>query len=305
MIRRTRRLLCSLAATAALATVAVAPQPAAAAGLRIYPLGDSITYGATYTVARPADVPPAVFNGQRVDTPGGYRFPLSVGLTAAQVEHTMVGVSTDNSNAYLDQQGQNHHDGHPGYRIDQVAAALDGFSGGGSDKGGHWLTGTATRAAIHPDVVVIHLGTNDINQKYDPGTTYAAPGGKADYANPAQRALFVQHLTARLGALVNKVQALRPGARIVLSSVAPWDAAPQNQVTYEYRIAVQALVGQERAAGDDVVYADVWGAMAASTDAGIVVVPGLLSPDKVHPTPAGYDVIAGVYLAALLGLPQP
>src|SRR3712207_8403855 len=36
----------------------------------------------------------AVFNGQRVDTPGGYRFPLSVALTAQGVEHTMVGVST-------------------------------------------------------------------------------------------------------------------------------------------------------------------------------------------------------------------
>ncbi|HWL35266.1 MAG TPA: GDSL-type esterase/lipase family protein [Frankiaceae bacterium] len=305
MIRRTRRLLCSLAAVAAAATLGVAPEPAAAAGVRIYPLGDSITYGATWYVGRPAQLPPEVpYSTVGVDSPGGYRAPLTLALTAQGVTHEMVGTSTANSNAVLDQLGQNRHNGHPGYRIDQNAAALDG-RGPSSDLGGYWLTGTATRAPITPDVTVIHLGTNDIGQRYDPGTTYPNAGGKVNYANAAQRAAFVGNLTARLQALVDKVQALRPGSRIVLSNVTPWAAAPNDRVTYEYAQAISALVAGEQGRGERVVYADVWSAFATVVPATpaapetIAVIPGLLSPDNVHPTPAGYAAMAAVYAQAI------
>ncbi len=182
-----RRTLLSAAAALAVAASAVAAPAAQAAPVRVYPLGDSITYGATYTLARPGQLPPEVplARNTPVHTPGGYRTPLLAGLRASGVEAQFVGAYTANSNPVLDQLGQQRHDGHSGYRIDQVSAGLDGFSGAGSDVGGHWLTGTATRAAIHPDVTVIHLGTNDIYQRYDPGTTYAGPQGKVDIADPA------------------------------------------------------------------------------------------------------------------------
>ena len=301
MFRRTRRLLCSVAAAGALTALGAVPQPAHAAPVRIYPLGDSITYGATYPIRRPAQVPPAVFGGDRGgDTPGGYRQPLTLALTASGVEHQMVGASTYNSSRLLDALGQNHHDGHPGYRVDQVAAALDGFSGGGSDDGGHWLTGTPTRLEIHPDVTVIHLGTNDIYQRYDPGTTYAGPGGMVNIADPAQRDLFLDHLTTRLDALVDKIQALRPGSRVVLSNVVPLVLPHYDVMTYEYAAKIAALVAVEQAADERVVYADVWSKFAVMTPAGVVIVPGLISPDNAHPTPAGYAILAAVYREAVV-----
>ena len=296
MFRRTRRTFCSVAAVAAVGASMLVPPQAQAAPIRIYPLGDSITYGATYTLTLPPEVPRQV--PRTAHTPGGYRTPLTLAL-APTVEHQFVGAWNANSNAVLDQLGQNRHDGHPGYRIDQNAAALDGFSGGGSDQGGHWLTGTATRAPIFPDVTVIHLGTNDIYQRYDPGTVYAGPGGKVNIAVAAQRAVFVDHLATRLRGLVDKIQTLRPGSAIVLSNVVPLAIANYDLMTYEYAAAVKAVVDAELLTGARIAYADVWSKFAAATPAGVVVVPGLLSPDNAHPTAAGYALMAAVYRDAI------
>ncbi len=263
---------------AALVAVALAPLPSrAATAVRVYPLGDSITYGSTYPS----------------DTPGGYRGYLDGLLTDDGVTHTFVGVATDNSSPLLDQRGQSHHDGHPGYRIDQDAADLDGLAHAYDDSGGYWLTGTGTggRGPIVPDVAVIHLGTNDIVQRYDPGTTYPTADGKADYDDPAQRATFVAHLASRLQALVDKVQALRPGCRIVLSTILPMGYANTASVPPEYNAAIASLVSAEQAAGSRVVLADAYSAF--------VVSPGLMSTDTVHPTALGYAAMATVYADAI------
>lgn len=257
-------------AAVALTQPAAAPQ-ATAARVHVYPLGDSITYGAK-------------------DGRAGYRLHLTAALTASGVAHRFVGASTSNSDgiAHL---GQQHHDGHPGYRIDQVAAGLDGRAGPGSDLGGHWLTGTATRPAVHPDVAIVHLGTNDVWQRHDPGTTYPGPGGTADLADPAQRATFVAHAAARLHALVDKLQALRPATRIVLSTLVPMDAPPFDATVEAYNAHVGTIVAAEQARGERVVLADVWSAFT---------VDGLLWVDNVHPMPAGYAVMAMVYRDAVL-----
>lgn len=255
---------------AALTQPAAAPQ-ATAARVHVHPLGDSITYGAK-------------------DGRAGYRLPLSTALTAAGVPHRFVGATTANSDA-LAHLGQQHHDGHPGYLIHEVAAGLDGRAGPGSDLGGHWLTGTATRAPIHPDVTIVHLGTNDVWRRHDPGTTYPGPGGTADLADPAQRATFVAHAAARLHALVDKLQALRPAVRVVLSTLVPMDTPPLDVTVEAYNARVAAVVAAEQARGERVVLADAWSAFT---------VDGLLWADDVHPMPAGYAVMAAVYRDAVV-----
>jgi lysophospholipase L1-like esterase len=270
----------------ALVAAALAPVPShAATALRVYPLGDSITYGSTYPS----------------DTPGGYRGYLDGLLTDDGVTHNFVGVATDNSSPVLDQEGQSHHDGHPGYRIDQDAADLDGLAHAYDDTGGYWLTGVAGgRLPIFPDVTVIHLGTNDVVQRYDAGTTYPTGDGKVDYTDAAQRATFVAHLTARLQSLVDKVHALRPGCRIVLSTILPIGLANEGQVTIDYNDAIASLVAAERAAGARIVLADAWSAFATETpDGQVVVSPALMSQDTVHPTPLGYAAMARVYADAV------
>ncbi|MDQ1712224.1 MAG: hypothetical protein QOE45_1674 [Frankiaceae bacterium] len=289
-----------------LASGLAATPPAHAAGIRIYPLGDSITYGSTWGVGLPVAPPPPVPGSAGFSTPGGYRQPLDVLLTASGITHEFVGSGVANSSPLLDQQGQAHHDGHPGYRIEQDADNLDGHPGIGGDNGGFWLTGTGSRGPITPDVTVVHLGTNDIGQRFDPGTTYPTGDGRVNLAVPAQRATFVTHLTARLQALVDKLLTLRPGSRVVLSNVLPIGTGTADPTTGEYAAAVADLVARERAAGARVVYADVWSRFTATTPNGIVVVPGLLSPDSVHPVPTGYAVMAAVYrdaIVAALALP--
>jgi lysophospholipase L1-like esterase len=275
----------TIAAAAALAAAGLtaAPQAGAAGPLRVYPLGDSITYGNTY----------------QANTPGGYRGPLDALLTATNVPHEFVGAVADNSTPVLDAEGQAHHDGHPGYRIDQDAADLDGDAHAYYDAGGSWLTGTPFRAPIFPDVAVIHLGTNDIGQRWDAGTTYPTGDGLVNYGDATQRATFVAHMTARLQGLVDKIRTLRPDCRIVLSNVIPIGLTTTDVVTPEYATAIAGLVSTERAAGARIVLADVWSAFATATPAGNVMVPGLMSADSVHPTPAGYAAMAAVYAQAI------
>jgi lysophospholipase L1-like esterase len=305
MTRRSPRYL--LAAIALLSGGVIPAPPARAGGVRIYPLGDSITYGSTYGVGRPAQLPPEVpFGGASANTPGGYRGPLDLLLDATGITHELVGAVVTNSSPVLDHRGQAHHDGHPGYRIDQDAAGLDGPAGAGGDAGGSWLTGLGARAPIFPDVTVVHLGTNDIGQRYDPATTFPTGDGRANLADATQRATFVADMTARLQGLVDKLETLRPGSRVVLSTIVPITVAPLDVTAAEYATAVAGLVTRERAAGVRIVLADAWAAFTVAGPAGRTVVPGLLGPDNVHPAPVGYAVMASVYrdaIAAVLALP--
>lgn len=289
----TRARVARMVVAAVLATTGTlaSPPPANAAGIRVYPLGDSITFGSTYS---------------SVSTPGGYRGFLDAMLTASGVPHDFVGAVADNSTPVLDASGQGHHDGHPGYRVDQDATDLDGDAHSYYDVGGYWLTGTGARPPIYPDVTVIHLGTNDILQRWDDGTTYPTPDGRADLGDPAQCATFVAHLTARLKGLVDKLLALRPGSRVVLSNVLPVGSVTTDATTPEYGAAIAGLVADEVAAGQRVVFADVWSRFAVATPGGSIAVPGLLSPDAIHPNAAGYAVMAAVYrdaVVAALSLP--
>ena len=98
------RLLLAVIATGALAATAVAtPQSASAesnGGVRIMPLGDSITDGTA--------------------TPGGYRITLWNQLAAAGSTNDFVGSQFNGPSSLWD----HDHEGHPGWRIDQIDANI-------------------------------------------------------------------------------------------------------------------------------------------------------------------------------------
>ena len=117
--------------------------------MKLMPLGASITEGVGSTV------------------PGGYRAPLWQKLHAARINVEMVGTLSNNSNnPILQQHHQMAHEGHSGYRIDQVLHNLGGFEAAGSSNHGYWLTGghDTGREEIKPDLILIHVGTNDLTQ---------------------------------------------------------------------------------------------------------------------------------------------
>jgi lysophospholipase L1-like esterase len=108
----------------------------------LLPLGDSITAGSA----------------------GGYRKPLAQKL--ADVYHcpvTTVGSQTDPSLP----PGPQAHEGHPGWRIDQLTDNLLGVNAvDAGAHGGYWLMGGhgTGRAAVHPTYVTVMAGINDLNQ---------------------------------------------------------------------------------------------------------------------------------------------
>jgi lysophospholipase L1-like esterase len=95
-------------------------------GVRVMPLGDSITEG--------------------TQVPGGYRIGLWQRLTAGSYQVDFVG-SQFNGPATL---GDHDHEGHPGWRIDQINANIV-----------TWLRNTT------PHTVLLHIGTNDVLQNFD------------------------------------------------------------------------------------------------------------------------------------------
>jgi lysophospholipase L1-like esterase len=256
------------------------------ARLRIYPLGDSITLGVS------TDMPTRY-------SPGGYRSALDALLSDERIRHLFVGTRQTNSSPSLEARGQDHHDGHSGFRIDQVSTDLDGQGVVRADESGYWLTGTPEHAAIYPNVVIIHLGTNDIAQWYDPGVHYPTPSSLADYSDPAQRAQFVADLRLRLKALVDKIIALRPSAQIILSSIVPMETNIFEPVTRDYANAVRIVVDREQMLHRSVYFADVYHRFVTESHGQTVLLPGLMSSGGIHPTPAGYQAMAEVYQAAV------
>jgi hypothetical protein len=86
----------------------------------VWPLGDSLTLGTSWP--------------QRA--PGGYRTDLDMVLARDGYPHRFVGTSTLNSSPTLDADDESAHDGHAGFRIDQVLRDLDGRATRPTTKGG-------------------------------------------------------------------------------------------------------------------------------------------------------------------------
>lgn len=287
-------LAATLAAGLAIAVPAATASPISQHVIRIYPLGDSITYGATgMTTAAPQ------FNR----TPGGYREPLDEMLSNAGLWHQFIGTRSANSTPLMTERGQQWHDGHGGYRIDQINSDLAGVAGGDSDGGGRWITGiSGVRGPLDPQIVVIHLGTNDIAQRWDPARRFPTAGGWANLWDPTQRAEFINDMTGRLGTLITSLYRLRPNVKIVLSDIIPIGRVVCDPVTPEYARAVRNLALYEQHLGRRVAFADVFNSFVVRAHGVNVIRPGLKDADLYHPTPLGYQVMAEVYFRAIMRL---
>ncbi|MFJ8040316.1 FG-GAP-like repeat-containing protein [Kitasatospora sp. NPDC096147] len=218
--------LAVLLGTAALA--ATAPTASAAVvtpppTLRVMPLGDSIT------------------NGYSSSTGDGYRKPLAE-LIAGQNGYRVDYVGSQQGGGLADRD----HEGHSGFMIDDIRNGVDG-----------WLT------AAQPDVVLLHIGVNDL----DRGTDKAgAP--------------------ARLAALVDRILADRPGVTVVVQGVIPTTPRVAS-LTGPYNSAVRQAVADRQAGGKKVRYAEP---------------PALTSgelPDGLHPNDAGFRRMADAYFGGL------
>src|SRR5512142_3458852 len=148
-----------LAATAAIGPATTSQAaPVTGRAVKIMPLGDSITWGVGSS------------------TTSSYRADLWRLLTAgAGLAVDFVGSGQSGSLPDTD------NEGHSGWRIEQITASIDG-----------WL------AATTPDVVLLHIGTNDMNQNFD-----------------------VANAPARLGQLLDRIHTDLPDAVVVVAAIVP------------------------------------------------------------------------------------
>ena len=161
--------------------------------ISVMPLGDSITAGTT---------------------PGGYRGPMVRKLTDTYgFTVTTIGTQTDPSL----KPGWQAHEGHGGWRIDQLYDNLLGVNPvDASAHGGYWLNGGhgTGREAIHPQFITVMAGINDIdnfigNDKSNPMS------GRSD--------AILKTIEDRLTKLVTTLTTARPDATILLGGCIPYN----------------------------------------------------------------------------------
>ena len=190
--------------TAALVTAALLPAGPAAAesngGVRVMPLGDSITEG--------------------TQVPGGYRIGLWQRFGAGNYRVDFVG-SQFNGPGSL---GDHDHQGHPGWRIDQIDANVV-----------TWLRNT------NPRTVLLHIGTNDILQNYN-----------------------VANAPARLSALVDKITATAPNADVFVATIIPLSNSGQNAAARTFNATIPGMVQSKVNAGKRVRLVDMNAALTTA-----------------------------------------
>ncbi|MFB7669773.1 GDSL-type esterase/lipase family protein, partial [Kitasatospora sp. NPDC056138] len=192
--------------------------------LKVMPLGDSITVG------------------YQSSSGAGYRLPLW-NEVASQSRYQMDFVGTVQGGAVQDPDNE----GHSATMIDDIRGQIDGYV-----------------AKDQPDVVLLHLGINDL----DRGTDKA-------------------HAGDRMTALIDQIFADRPGVTVIVQGLLPTTPNVDNDLIAAYNTQLAQLQPAEQTAGHK--YRFVTGpSLSASQFA-----------DGLHPNDQGYAQMAQVYYQAL------
>ncbi|MGK4584206.1 FG-GAP-like repeat-containing protein [Kitasatospora sp. HPMI-4] len=192
--------------------------------LKVMPLGDSITAG------------------YQSSSGAGYRLPLW-NEAASQSRYRMDFVGTVQGGAVQDPDNE----GHGGTMIDDIRGQIDGYV-----------------TKDQPDVVLLHLGINDL----DRGTDKA-------------------HAGDRMTALIDQIFADRPGVAVIVQGLLPTTPSVDSSLIASYNAQLAQLQPTEQAAGHKYRYV-----------AGPSLSAGQFA-DGLHPNDQGYARMAQTYYQAL------
>ncbi|HEY8924064.1 MAG TPA: SGNH/GDSL hydrolase family protein, partial [Polyangia bacterium] len=227
-------------------TAAFNPCPTTGAACAVMPLGDSITDGVGSS-----------------GSGGGYRVQLFHDAVQAHKALTFVGSATDpNGPPTVDGKTfPRNHEGHPGYTIDD-SATTSGIS----------PLVDASIAANHPQIILLMIGTNDVNRNID-----------------------VANAPTRLGALIDRIIADAPNALLVVAKITPWmDDGGANAIVQTYNDAITGVVQSRTTNGKHITTVDMYAAFTAKAN-----FKTALMNDYLHPNDAGYVVMGDVWYAAI------
>ena len=169
-------------------------------GVRVMPLGDSITEG--------------------TQVPGGYRIGLWQRMASGGYRVDFVG-SQFNGPSGL---GDHVHEGHPGWRIDQIDANITG-----------WLR------TYTPHSILLHIGTNDVLQNFN---LSGAPG--------------------RLSTLIDHITAAAPSAEVFVATIIPLSSSSQESAARTYNAAIPGIVQSKVNSGKHVHLVDMHSALTTA-----------------------------------------
>ncbi|GAA1956524.1 FG-GAP-like repeat-containing protein [Catenulispora subtropica] len=216
----------ALAAAPASAT-ATTPPPV----VRVMPLGDSITYGVGSTSG------PGGAGG------AGYRVTF-LNEAAAQSRYRVDLVGSMESGAW--EVADPDNEGHSGALIADISAGAD-----------TWIRNA------RPDVILLHIGINDLDRSDDP---LGAP--------------------ARLHNLVDQIFADKPNVTIILQGLIPITQGLKASPT-DYNNAARSMAAAEQAAGHKIQYVDPDPTFNSAD-----------MFDRLHPNDSGHSKLARVYFSA-------
>jgi len=225
---------------------AFSPCPTAATSpCAVLPLGDSITEGYG-------------------SSGGGYRVELFRQAIQNGKNLTFVGSLQNGPNTVENQAFPKKHEGHGGYTID-TGTGHSGISGSITDQ---------AIANYHPNIVLLMIGTNDVNGNVD---VAAAP--------------------ARLGKLIDDITTRAPNSLLVVATIIPIANDGTNPKVQTYNAALPALVSARTAAGKHVVLLDNYAAFTKDPS-----YRTKLMSDYLHPNDAGYVVLGRAMFEAIRAL---
>lgn len=215
--------------------------------LKIMPLGNSITQGNTQYVS--------------------YRYPLWKKLIDSELNFEFVGSHTENDGGtpafdpYKGQTFSNRNEGHWGWTTDQVLAGRDG-------KGNiaEWAD------AYKPDIVLMHLGTNDM------------------FSNQS-----IDETIDEIEAVISTIHGKSPGVSIFIAKLIPADGQKVGPTTAAniqiLNQRIEQLVNEQSAAGPPLILVD--------QNTGFDATEGADTYDGVHPNDSGMEKMAQRWFDAI------
>ena len=198
-----------------------------ASQVRIMPLGDSITRGFLST------------------SMNGYRRRVDRNLTSAGYDVGFVGSLVDGATDF-----DRDHEGHGGWEADRT--------GSDQDIAGQVFNFLTANPA---DVVLLHIGTNDIS---------------VNGQSPSE-----------VSAILDEIDRFNPDITVVLALII--DRRTHSAATSQYNDGLRAMAEDRIARGDKIIIVDMESALNYSVDMG----------DNLHPNDSGYNKMADVWLTAL------